>query len=129
MSTLLKLAKSWREDAELLERYGDTHLGTACRRHADELEATLRSGADEALDLAAAAAESGYSAERLRHKVAEGSIPNAGKKGSPRIRRGDLPLKRTRATRFDATAIARRILHSQHGTSTITTPSNNPREQ
>ena len=106
------LANRWRAEAELFDQYGSP-LAAACRRHADELEAALRSHADEALDLATAAREAGYSRDRLRHLVAEGTVPNAGRKGSPRIRRGDLPLARRSAGKpgaFDAAATARDVL-------------------
>jgi len=83
-------------------------MARACRTHADDLDAAMRSVADDALDLTAAAQESGFSVDRLRHKVAAGEIPNAGRRGSPRIRRGDLPIKRQAGNgRFDAAAIAR----------------------
>lgn len=108
------LLVSWREDAEKLEQYGQETLAKACRRHADELEAALRSAADEALSLAQAARESGYSPDRLRHLVTEGKIPNAGRKGSPRIKRGDLPSKgNVKRGRYDATAAACAVLRDQ----------------
>lgn len=56
-----------------------------------------RSSADEVMTLDAAANESGYTADHLRHLVAAGTIPNAGAPGRPRIRRADLPKKATRA--------------------------------
>ncbi len=46
------------------------------------------------MTVAEAALESGLSEDHLRHGVADGKIPNAGRKGAPRIRRADLPLKR-----------------------------------
>ena len=105
-----ELAARWRADAVLLERYGSP-LAAVCLRHADELDAALRTVADDALDLAAAARESGYSPDRLRHMVAAGTLPNAGRKGSPRIRRGDLPRKRRGTSGpFDAAATARDLL-------------------
>lgn len=109
------LAQRWREDAEVHDRYGAAQLAQVCRSHADEMESALRSVADDALDLASAARESGYSPDRLRHLIAEGSIPNAGRKGSPRIRRGDLPLKRrSNHGHFDAAAAARSLLGRSH---------------
>jgi len=47
----------------------------------------------EALSLPQAASESGYSADHLAREVRVGRIPNAGRRGAPRIRRGDLPRK------------------------------------
>ena len=108
--TPAELAARWREDAELLRRYGSP-LADVALRHADELEAALRTVADDALDLATAARESGYSASRLRHMVAAGTLANAGRKGAPRIRRGDLPRKRRGCSGpFDAAATARDLL-------------------
>lgn len=105
-----ELATRWREDAELLDRYAST-LADVCRRHADELDAALRAVADDPLDLETAARESGYSPDRLRHLVAAKQIPNAGRKGAPRIRRGDLPVKpHVRGGVFDAATTARDLL-------------------
>ncbi|MDB4890458.1 MAG: hypothetical protein JWL61_2313 [Gemmatimonadetes bacterium] len=54
--------------------------------------------------------ESGYSADRLRHKIAAQEIPNAGRKGSPKIRRADLPRKGHRSGMpFDAGAAVRKL--------------------
>jgi hypothetical protein len=106
-----ELAETWRADAETLSRHGADSLARICRTHADELDAALRAVADETLDLASAAQESGYSRDRLRHMIAAGELPNAGRKGAPRIRRGDLPMRRgVRASRFDASAAAQRVL-------------------
>lgn len=55
--------------------------------------ATLRPPDDELLSLSEAARESGYSVDRLQKLVAQGTIPNAGRKGKPAIRRRDLPRK------------------------------------
>lgn len=111
MRTLAELAACWRQDAELLARYGSEQAAGVCRLHADELDAAVQAGGDEALNLHQAARESGYSSERLRHMVAEGSIENAGRKGSPAIRRADLPRKAKRnGDGFDASAVARRVL-------------------
>ncbi len=74
-----------------------------------------RTSADEQLTLEVAAAESGYSADHLRHLVAAGTLRNAGAKGRPRIRRADLPKKPAAAAAgydpdADALSITRRRL-------------------
>jgi hypothetical protein len=46
-----------------------------------------------ALTLEEAARESGYSYSSLQKKVASGGLTNVGTKGSPRVRRGELPRK------------------------------------
>jgi len=58
-----------------------------------ELDTLVSDSANEALSLRQAAAESGYSADHLAREVRAGRILNAGRRGAPRIRRGDLPRK------------------------------------
>lgn len=94
MTTLLTLAETWRAEARTLrERYGLEQLAQLCETHAEELARMVTEAADEELTLAEASAESGYSERRLRELVAEGRLPNAGRKYAPRLRRADLPRK------------------------------------
>lgn len=89
-----ELIQAWREEAERLrERYGDERLAKICETHARELEAALATSQDEVLTLTEAAKESGYSADHLGRLVAAGTIPNAGRKHAPGIRRRDLPAR------------------------------------
>jgi hypothetical protein len=106
-----ELVVRWREDAEILARNRAEHVAAVCRDHADALEMALRDAGGELLTLSQGARESGYSPDRLRHLIAEGTIPNAGRKGSPRIRRADLPRKPAGGApgAFDASAVARRL--------------------
>jgi hypothetical protein len=99
--TFDELLATWHDRAELLAPYA-APAAEALRVCKAELEAVMRDQADEALSLADAARESGYSTDSLRHLVASGQIPNAGKRGAPRIRRADLP-KRTRKRGNDET--------------------------
>lgn len=94
--SLLELAASFRDEAAAAEPY-NAGAAYAWRRAADAIELAVRGNADEALTLEQAAAESGYSAERLRKLIADGTLPQAGRKGAPRVRRGDLP-KRAKAS-------------------------------
>ena len=87
------LMAKWEGDATALERYADERGAAVCRLHVAELGEAIRAAQDEVLTLAEAALESGFSGSHLRHEVSGGVIPNAGKKGAPRIRRGDLPMK------------------------------------
>ena len=72
------------------------------------LEDRDRTRADELLTYQEAARESGYHADTLGHLVREGKIPNATRKGAPRIRRGDLPRKpgKPQASAYDPSADA-----------------------
>ena len=92
MKTLEALTERWLSDAETLERYREG-AGSVARLHATELQEAIREGQDELLTLDQAAKMSGYSKRQLHHLLANESIPQAGRKGSPRIRVGDLPSK------------------------------------
>jgi len=89
----MDLADRWSVEATYLERWGDERGASILRQCATELDAAARAQDDEALTIAASSAASGYSRDHLRVLVSSGEIPNAGRKGSPRIRRSDLPVK------------------------------------
>jgi len=89
----MDLADRWSAEATSLERWGDDRGASILRRCAAELTTAARDHDDEELTITAASAASGYSQDHLRALVATGEIPNAGRKGSPRIRRKDLPRK------------------------------------
>ena len=93
MSAMHDLLARWRSEAETVERCGYETTGKLIRRLAVEVEEALRDHQEETLTLAEAAFESRYSVEHLRKMAASGTIPNAGKKGRPRIRRSDLPTR------------------------------------
>lgn len=97
MATLQDLLAKWEtRRAEAARLKALVPLETIAGEIIAELAALAPSG-DEVLSLAEAAQESGYSVDRLQHLVAEGAIPNAGRKGKPGIRRRDLPRKPTAA--------------------------------
>lgn len=95
------LPATWRDRADELEPYA-TPAAEAFRRAAAELEAALQARATEELTLGEAAEASGYSKRRLRELLADGTIPQAGRKGGPRIRRGDLPVRPGQSPRASA---------------------------
>jgi hypothetical protein len=106
------LAAVWRDRAEQLRRWaGAEGAAVAWEAAAAELDAALREVDGEALTLSEAAAESGYAARTLRQMVAEGTLPNAGRRNAPRIRRADLPRRpaKARPTDYDARADAARL--------------------
>ena len=109
---LAKLPAAWRSRADQLERYAAS-AAEAFRTAAGELDAALRESENESLTLQEAARESGYSERRLRELLASRDIPNAGRKGRPRIRRGDVPRKAVRESGgFDPAAEARDVLRA-----------------
>ena len=94
MTQLLEIAARWREEGiHLRDRYNDETMARLCEVHAEELEAAVRQAEDEALTLAQAANISGYSSDHLGRMIRQGKIPNAGQKGSPRVRVRHLPKK------------------------------------
>jgi len=75
----------------------------------------------ETLTLAEAAPESGYSRDHLARLVRAGALPNAGRRGAPRLRRKDLPRKATalrpvRHPTISRMQIARSVVHSDKET-------------
>ena len=87
------LAGRWREEAALYRKRGQKDLAAAAESYAAELETGLNEWMSERLTLEEAAKESGYSYSTLQHRLREGSLPNVGEKGTPRVRRCDLPRK------------------------------------
>lgn len=120
---LSALALQWRKEAgQLRERYGLESLAQLCEVHARELAAAVSRHEAEVLTLSAAAEHSGYSTSHLRALIADGTLSNVGRKGSPRLLRGELPRKaRDRDSerkekpvhrgKFDAAAAAASVLN------------------
>lgn len=79
---------------ELRPDFGDEARARAIEWAASQLELALHDRAEEMLTLAEASLRSGYSQDHLARLLREGRLPNAGRRGSPRIRAGDLPVRR-----------------------------------
>lgn len=117
------LLVKWRAEATTMDRRGSMVLGgPLCREFLADLEAVAQVATDELLTVAQAAAESGYSHEHVARMVREGTIPNAGRRRAPRIRRTDLPRKPGRAlaapsaASYDPATDARDLLSRQRRT-------------
>lgn len=85
-----------RAREQLLRNYGAAEAAAACQQIASELEQVFREWWLAELPVSEAAAESGYSAERLRELIREGRLPNhrpPGAGGEIRVRRADLPRR------------------------------------
>jgi hypothetical protein len=78
---------------ELRAEFGDEARARAIEWAACQFEQALHDRTDERLTLAQASLRSGYSQDHLARLIREGRIPNAGRRGSPRIRAGDLPVR------------------------------------
>ena len=93
LSPLYSLAADWRSEAELFRRRGMGDLAHMADSYALELQEVLEGLQNEALTLGEAAEESGYSKDHLARLTREGTIPNVGRPGAPRVQRANLPTK------------------------------------
>jgi len=114
MPAISEFLDRWERRAEEYRRLGI--LGDAAKI-VSELLGDLReanaSADDELATLRQAAARSGYSADHIGRLIREGRLPNRGRRGSPRVRVGDLPARRefarTRNRSYDVNADARTL--------------------
>ena len=115
------LVPAWRERAEVFRRHGATELCQTVIVLADELESALQAEAEHVLTIAEAAKESGLSPDHIGRLIREQKLPNFGRRGAPRVRRGDLPRRAgvagDGAKGYDVTADARSLLQRRlhHG--------------
>ncbi len=86
----MRLVESWREEAALFRRRGLHRAADVAESYAADLEAAVREHRLATLTLTEAATETGLKYDTIQGKVASGEIPNAGRPGSPRVRRCDL---------------------------------------
>lgn len=92
--TAAEFLAKWNTDAEAMQRRGVMVNGAGLLSEVLADFKALMAGEGEAvLSLPQAAARSGYSADHLGRLVREGRVPNAGRKGAPRVRVADLPRK------------------------------------
>ena len=83
----------WRSTAQIFREHEETPLALAYERCAAGLEEALSEESERPLTIKQAAHQSGYSVDHLSRLVREGTIPNAGRPGAPRIVQRDLPRK------------------------------------
>ena len=101
-----------------LSRYGAQEAATACEAVADELERDFEAWWASELTVSQAAGESGYSVERLRELVCEGTIAGrrVGASGEVRIPRSALP-RRPQRRKPVVEELADQIVAGRHGRS------------
>lgn len=106
------LAARWRQEAALLRHRGAEPQAVALESCAAELETEAERHASELLPIGDAAAESGYSEERLRELVREARVPAQRSGRELRIRRADLPRRPPGArsrSEIDLESVAQRL--------------------
>ena len=92
--TRTEFISKWAQRAEELGRLSASVDGRRLiSEFLAELERLFREEESEMLTLEQAAEYSGYSADHIARSIRHGSIENAGERGRPRVRRGDLPRK------------------------------------
>jgi hypothetical protein len=79
--------------AELRESFGDEARARTLEWAVKSIEDALRARESQPLTLTEASLRSGYSADHLARLLRQGKLPNAGRRGAPRIRAGDLPVR------------------------------------
>lgn len=93
-SMVAPLLRSWRDFAlELRNRSADPRGAAIYETVALELEQFVKTADSEVLTPAEAEQWSGYTTDHLRRLVDSGDLTNHGKKGAPRYRRSELPMK------------------------------------
>lgn len=93
---LLDLAETWTEEAATLRRRGAPRQADALESAAEELRERVSEWELEALTVAEASEETGYSESHLRSLLSEEALENVGREGAPKVRRCDLPRKARR---------------------------------
>lgn len=88
------LAARWREDAQVLRRYGANSRARMLEQMTAELESSTAAEATAVVDLSVAAQLSGFTRAHLRRLVREGKLIAAASDGREvQVRLGDLPRK------------------------------------
>ena len=98
--TLLALIARWRGRQDEWSRLGAAVDGAKVAAEiVGDLEALHRAQLSVAVTLREASLIGGYSLDHLQRLVAGGQLENVGRKGRPRIRRDDVPVKPGRGLR------------------------------
>ena len=110
--TLAELTARWLERRDA---YARLEVSVPAAKLIDELLSEMRqlgtTSDDDLLSLTEAATFSGYSADHLGRLVRMGMLKNFGRHGAPRVRRGDVPRKRSTASDRTPDRACVRIAH------------------
>ena len=89
-----ELISKWETECETMRRRGVLLQGALlCEELLRDVRTVFAGDSDALLTLREASARSGYSVDHIGRLLREGALHNAGRKGSPRIRAGELPRK------------------------------------
>lgn len=90
MKKLRALVAEFEDRSRVLRACGAEGNAAAVDWCAERLAETLRELEFEELTIEEAAAETGLAYDTVQKQVADGRLPNAGRKNAPRVRRRDL---------------------------------------
>ena len=93
MSNPHPLVEEFRRHAAYNDVYGSLDAARIWRKAAEAVDIYFSQTDLEVLTLQEASTASGFSVSQLSRLVEQGQLDNAGRKGAPRLRRGDLPRK------------------------------------
>jgi hypothetical protein len=92
--TIAEIIRRWSERQGEWSRFHVQVDGAALAAEViADLEGIAENDGCDELTLTVASTISGYSTDHLSRLLRNGTLPNAGRKGSPRIRRVDLPIR------------------------------------
>jgi hypothetical protein len=86
-------ASQWRQDAEVLRRYGQEPIAAVIEKLATEIEMDAQHNGHEGIGMNEAVRLSGYSAAHLRRLVRERKLRNLGTAKKPQFLRSEIPRK------------------------------------
>ena len=106
LALLRALPQEFREEADVLRRWGLVDAAEAAESAASRIEERIQQWLEEELTPAEAADEAGLSRSAVEKRIASGRWPNSGRRYQPRVRRstvfgshaGDVELDSARAS-------------------------------
>ncbi len=93
-NTIAELRTKWAAQRDAFARFGASIDGAMLAEEVlRDIDSLDRAQSVEAVTLTEAHLIGGYSVDHLQRLVAHGHIENVGRKGRPRIRRNDVPIR------------------------------------
>jgi hypothetical protein len=94
MDRLDQLRVKWRVKRDEFARFrASVDAATLCDELIADLESAVQARDEEILTLRQASTVSSYTVDHLARLIRQGRIPNSGRRGAPRIRVRDIPVR------------------------------------
>jgi hypothetical protein len=110
-----------RADVAILRHYGAELSARAAENVLTRVESALHAEAEELLSIGEAALRTGRSRDTIERAIRQRRLPNAGRRGKPKVRAGDLSIFRRRSIApsemhaYDVAADVRDLLVRRRG--------------